>query len=116
MSDVTTVAKKYIETWNITDAEERRRVIGELFTEDTEYADPNTHVTGRAALDAYIAETQRQIPGGVFTLAGEVSTHHDFGRFTWQVGPAGGGAPFAVGYDFIAVEGGRVSRLYGFFS
>ncbi|WP_210718978.1 nuclear transport factor 2 family protein [Streptomyces galbus] len=114
-SDINTVVKKYIETWNILDGAERRAAVDALFTEDVEYADPNVHITGRDALDAYIAQTQAQIPGGVFALASEVSSHHDLGRFTWQVGPAGG-APFAVGYDFVAVEDGRVRRLYGFFS
>lgn len=114
-SDITTVVKKYIEIWNIVDGGERRAAIDELFAENIEYADPNVRVEGRAALDGYIAETQRQLAGSVFTLASEVSTHHDLGRFTWQVGPAGG-APLAVGYDFIAVENGQVRRLYGFFS
>ncbi|MFE1885195.1 nuclear transport factor 2 family protein [Streptomyces diastatochromogenes] len=114
-SDITTVVKRYIEAWNIVDGDERRAAIEELFTENVEYADPNVHIEGRAALDAYIAETQKQLPGSVFALASEVSTHHDLGRFSWQVGPAGG-APLAVGHDFIAVENGRVGRLYGFFS
>lgn len=114
-SDITTVVKKYIEVWNILDAAERRAAIGELFTENVEYVDPNVAVEGQDALDAYIAETQKQLPGSVFTLAGNVSTHHDLARFTWQVGPAGG-QPLAVGYDFAAVENGRVRRLYGFFS
>lgn len=114
-SDITTIVKKYIETWNIVDAAERRAAIDELFTENVEYADPNVHIEGRAALDAYIVETQKQISGGVFSLASDVSTHHGLGRFTWQVGPVGG-APFVVGYDFIAVENGQVRRLYGFFS
>ncbi|MFF7282317.1 nuclear transport factor 2 family protein [Streptomyces griseorubiginosus] len=114
-SDITTVVKKYIETWNIVDGDERRAAIAELFAENVEYVDPNVRAEGRAALDAYIAETQQQLPGSVFALASEVSTHHDLGRFTWQVGPAGG-APLAVGYDFIAVENGQVRRLYGFFS
>ncbi|MFJ9153520.1 nuclear transport factor 2 family protein [Streptomyces sp. NPDC102270] len=114
-SDITTVVKKYIETWNLVDGGERRAAIEELFAENVEYVDPNVRAEGWAALDEYIAETQKQLPGSVFSLASEVSTHHDLGRFTWQVGPAGG-APLAVGYDFIAVENGRVRRLYGFFS
>lgn len=87
-SDITTVVKKYIETWNIVDGDERRAAIAELFAENVEYVDPNVRAEGRAALDAYIAETQQQLPGSVFALASEVSTHHDLGRFTWQVGPA----------------------------
>ncbi|MEU8984729.1 nuclear transport factor 2 family protein [Streptomyces sp. NPDC048309] len=114
-SDITTVVKKYIDTWNIVDAVERRAVIDELFTENVEYVDPNVQIEGRAALDGYIAETQKQIPGGVFALASEVTAHHNLARFTWQVGPVGG-QPFAVGYDFAAVENGQVRRLYGFFS
>jgi hypothetical protein len=113
--DITTVVKRYIETWNVVDGDERRAVIEELFTEDVEYADPNVQTEGRAALDAYIAETQKQLAGGVFALASEVSAHHNLVRFSWQVGPADG-APLAVGHDFIAVQSGKVRRLYGFFS
>ncbi|MFB6556346.1 nuclear transport factor 2 family protein [Streptomyces sp. NPDC056405] len=114
-SDITTLVKKYIETWNILDADQRRAAIDALFTEDVEYVDNNVQIEGRAALDDYIAQTQKELAGAVFSLAGEVSSHHDLARFTWHVGPADG-QPIAIGYDFAAVENGRVRRLYGFFS
>ncbi|MFC4034839.1 nuclear transport factor 2 family protein [Streptomyces polygonati] len=114
-SDITTVVKQYLETWNTLVAEERRALVDKIFTEDVEYVDPNVAVQGRAALDSYIEQTQKQFPGFVFSLAGDISAHHDVARFTWHVGPPGA-APVAVGYDFAAVRDGQVRQLYGFFS
>ncbi|MBO1414201.1 nuclear transport factor 2 family protein [Streptomyces sp. FH025] len=114
-SDVTTVVKQYIEVWNIQDEAARRAAVEELFTEDVEYVDPNIAARGRDEVDGYIVVTQKQLAGMVFWLTGEISTHHNLARFTWQCGPAGGAA-VATGYDFAEVRDGKVRRLYGFFS
>ena len=116
MSDITALVKNYIGVWNIADPAARRAAIDEVFTEDVEYTDPNIEAKGREALDAYIETTRRQLNGLVFSLAGDVSTHHGLARFTWHVGPEGAANPTVVGYDFAVTENGRVKRLYGFFS
>lgn len=45
-SDITALVKKYIETWNILDADQRRAAIDALFTEDVEYVDNNVQIEG----------------------------------------------------------------------
>ncbi|MCT9930006.1 nuclear transport factor 2 family protein [Planotetraspora sp. A-T 1434] len=105
--------KKYIETWNVTDAAERRRLIGEVWAEDGAYTDPLADVAGRDQIDAVIAAVQEQFPGLVFTLGGEVDAHHDIARFSWHLGPEGA-EPLVVGFDVAVLENGRVKRVLGF--
>jgi hypothetical protein len=113
MTDIENIVRRYLDSFNETDARRRRATIDSLYTEDCSYVDPNVVLTGRDAIDGYIAGVQKQFPGVVFTLAGGVDAHHDQARFTWHVGPPGG-APVAVGFDVAVVEGDRIRRIYGF--
>ena len=113
MTDIESIVRRYLDSFNETDARRRRAAIDALYTEDCSYIDPNVAVTGRDGIDAYIAGVQKQFPGVVFTLAGKVDAHHDQARFTWHVGPPGA-APVAVGFDVAVFENGRIRRVYGF--
>jgi len=113
MTDITTIVRRYIDSFNETDARRRRAAIDSLYTEDCSYTDPNVALTGRDAIDAFIAGVHQQFPGVVFTLAGAVDAHHDQARFTWHAGPPGA-APVAVGFDVTVFDNGRIRRVYGF--
>lgn len=106
--------EQYLDCWNQTDAEARRKLIEQVWAPEASYTDPLADVTGRAAIDATIAAVQGQFPGFVFTLAGPVDAHHRQARFTWNLGPAGA-APVVVGSDVaLADPDGRVTAVYGF--
>jgi hypothetical protein len=107
------LAQRYIEIWNETDAARRRAAIDKLYTEDCTYCDPLAAVTGRAAIDGFIAGVQAQFPGAQFQLGGPVDAHHDQARFVWHAG-APGGEPAAIGFDVMVLFGGRIRAIHGF--
>jgi hypothetical protein len=114
MSDFTTLAERYIAAWNETDAQQRRRAVEELYTEDARYVDPLVEAAGREGIAATIGAVQAQFPGFVFRLAGPVDGHHEQARFSWELGPAGGPAPIA-GFDVAVTDGnGRLRTVLGF--
>jgi hypothetical protein len=108
------LAQRYIELWNETDPASRRRAVEDLWSEDARYVDPMVDAQGREAIDQTIGAVQGQFPGFVFRLAGPVDAHHNQGRFTWELGPAGGEAPI-VGFDVAVTDAeGRLQTVLGF--
>ena len=69
MTDIENIVRRYLDSFNETDARRRRAAIDALYTEDCSYTDPNVAVSGRDGIDAYIAGVQKQFPGVVFSLA-----------------------------------------------
>jgi hypothetical protein len=106
--------ERYIASWNQTDPQARRSLIGELWAEDASYIDPLAEAHGREQIDQVIAGAQAQFPGLRFSLAGPVDAHHRQARFSWGLGPAGE-EPLVVGFD-VAVTGedGRLTSVLGF--
>src|SRR6202012_6228274 len=83
------IIERYLDCWNETGAEARRKLIEQVWAPDASYTDPLAEVTGRAAIDATIAAVQGQFPGFVFALAGPVDAHHRQGRAGRGGGAAG---------------------------
>lgn len=114
MTDLQTVAERYIAIWNETDPAARRRAIDELYAPDGAYVDPLAVAEGRDAIDATVAAVQAQFAGLVFTLGSVVDTHHNLARFTWNLGPEGA-EPIVVGFDVVvATDDGRIQNVHGF--
>ena len=115
MTDFNELAGRYIALWNETDADARRKGIGEVFTEDAVYIDPLAEAVGQDAIDATIAGAQDMFPGLTFRLAGPVDAHHDQVRFTWELVPGEGAESIVIGFDVaVAAEDGRLHKVYGF--
>ncbi|MCX5211997.1 nuclear transport factor 2 family protein [Kitasatospora sp. NBC_00240] len=113
MTDLQQLAERYIATWNEADADARRKLVGELWSEDGDYTDPLMAVTGPDAISAAIGAARAQFPGLVFTL-GTVDAHHNLARFTWDLGPAGADA-LIVGFDVLVADTeGRIASVLGF--
>lgn len=110
MSDIT---DRYLAAWNASDPAVRRRAVEQAFTPDVTYVDPLVDVRGTDQLEATIAAVQDQFPGFVFTLLGNVDSHHDVVRFRWGLGPAGA-EPVVEGSDVAATDGSRISTVTGF--
>ncbi|MCX4526358.1 MULTISPECIES: nuclear transport factor 2 family protein [unclassified Streptomyces] len=111
---VTKLVEKYIAMWNESDSRARQALLADVFTPDATYTDPTIAADGAAAIDQYLSVAQKNFTGMRFSH-GTVLTHHGAVHFSWQVGPAGG-APVASGFDVAWFEGGRISRLHGFFN
>ena len=114
MSDFDNVVERYLAAWNETDPAARRAAIDDLFAADVRLVDPIAAVEGRAGLDALMTAAQEQFAGLVFTAGGPVDAHHDQGRFTWHLGPAGGD-PVVIGFDVAELDqDGKIRLVLGF--
>jgi hypothetical protein len=114
MNDFDAIAAKYIDAFNAVDADERKKLVADLFSEDVSYIDPMAAVAGHDGVDAFIAGAHAQFPGWVFTLVGPVDGHGGQARFGWSLGPEGEEPP-VLGFDVVVVdEDGRISRVLGF--
>ncbi|MCM6775483.1 nuclear transport factor 2 family protein [Nocardia sp. CDC159] len=113
MSEYENIAQRYIDAWNERDADKRGALIAEVFTPEATYTDPLAQVAGAAAIEQVIAGAQQQFPGLEFTL-GPVDGHHDIARFTWLLGAPGAAEPLVIGFDAVALEGGRIKQVLGF--
>lgn len=114
MTTYDTIAKRYIDAWNLTDPDARRAAVDELYADDARYIDPLAVAEGREAISATIGAVQQQFPGFEFRLAGPVDGHHNQARFGWELGPAGQPAPI-VGFDVaVTDDDGRIRSVFGF--
>jgi SnoaL-like protein len=115
MTDLTAVVDQYLAAWNETDAADRRRKIDALWAADGTYTDPLAAVAGRDGLSELIGTAQQQFAGLTFVRGATYDEHHNIVRFTWDLVPAAGAEPVAVGFDVAEVnEAGQISNVYGF--
>ncbi|MEP6875538.1 MAG: nuclear transport factor 2 family protein [Burkholderiales bacterium] len=113
MSDAQHIADHYIAAWNETDADRRRALVREGWTEDARYADPLASVSGGDHICALIESVQARFPGFRFALVGVPDGHGEHVRFSWTLGPAGV-APPIEGSDVVVTRGGRIASVIGF--
>ena len=107
------IAQQYIAAWNETDADRRRTLIAEVWTDDATYVDPLMTGRGHSEIDALISGVHQQFPGFRFALIGQPDGYGDKVRFSWGLGPDGAEAPIK-GTDFGQVEAGRLKTVTGF--
>ncbi|HLW90656.1 MAG TPA: nuclear transport factor 2 family protein [Roseiarcus sp.] len=114
MTDVATIAEKYIALWNEADQNRRKALIAKAWTEDAIYADPMMQGRGHDEIDALIGAVHQRFPGHRFALSGRPDGHGDKVRFSWTLGVADA-APIAHGTDFgIVANDGRLKAITGF--
>ena len=114
MNDAAKIAERYIDVWNETDAQNRKRLIASAWTEDALYVDPLMKGQGHGEIDALIGAVHERFPGHRFVLKGDADGHGDRVRFTWTLGAADA-APIAQGTDFgIVAADGRLKSVSGF--
>lgn len=114
MNTLTDLIDRYIATWNEADAGRRSDLIAKTWSEGASYLDPMLEGEGRDGIDAMIAAVQERYPGHRFRRTGEVESHHDRVRFTWDLAPEDG-EPVVKGTDFGVVAGDRLAAVTGFF-
>jgi hypothetical protein len=116
MTTVTELVDRYIAMWNETDAERRRRLIAQVWTEGATYLDPALQAEGHAGIDAMVKSVHERFPGHRFRRTGDVDAHHDCVRFAWELG-RDDAPPIVTGIDFGVTEGGkRLQAMTGFFN
>ncbi|WP_221584586.1 nuclear transport factor 2 family protein [Microbacterium sp. G2-8] len=111
---MTTIADRYLQTWNASETNARDRLLSEHWTEAATYTDPMVDVAGRDQISATIGAVREQFPGFEFTLIGQPDAHHNFTRFQWGLGPTGA-EPIVIGFDIVVSdEQDRIQQVIGF--
>jgi hypothetical protein len=117
MTDVNTIARRYIELWNEKTASRRREMLSADWTADAKYVDPVMSGDGHDGVDALIAGVQQRFPDFSFKLIGEPNGYGDHVRFqvrfSWGLGPEGVDSPIK-GTDFAVLKEGRIRSITGF--
>ena len=95
-------------------AAQRLAALGELYSSDATFYDPEAVVTGREAISAAVESLLGNFPPDfVFTAAGPAVGHNGAARLFWRLGPPSGPV-VATGTDVALIEHGRIKRLYVF--
>jgi len=109
------VVDTYCAAWNAGDASERNRLLRVAWTPDARYSDPLVQNLNRAALVAHIGLLLEKFPGSLIRRVSQVD-HHAAGLRFGFVRVDASGAVMREGVDFCQLgEGGRLSRVTGFF-
>ena len=122
--DVNQAVVNYIAIWNERDAERRRALIAQTWTEDCSYVGPSREGVGHDAIEALIATAQQQSvlplaqgqsPGWRMSLASGIDTHHNYVRFSWTVGGTADAPLYVKGTVFATLAAdGRLKSVIGF--
>jgi hypothetical protein len=113
MTELNTIAERYIAAWNETDAGKREGLLAEAFTGDISYADPIMRGDGHDGVGALIAGVQQKFAGYRFSLKGTPDGFADHIRFSWAFGPEGADSVIE-GTDVGNIKDGRLKVVRGF--
>lgn len=105
--------EKYLEGWNSTSDDIRKKVAAEVTADNFRYQTRNHELGGRPELVEDMASFQKRVPGGHFEI-GDVSSHHNVALLTWVMIQADG-KEVARGGDQITVDRyGKISSIITF--
>jgi hypothetical protein len=71
MTDVLTVARRYIDLWNERTPSRRREILSQNWADDAKYIDPLMSGDGHDGVDALISGVQQRFPDFRFRLLGQ---------------------------------------------
>lgn len=107
------IAQNYIDTWNETDAAQRKALMQAAWLPSARYMDPLMQGEGQEQIEGLVAAVQERFPGWRFALIGSADQHGDYVRFSWMLGPVDADGPIK-GTDFATLDNGRFSHVVGF--
>jgi hypothetical protein len=113
MTELNTIAARYIAAWNETDAAARGALLDAAFTGDISYADPIMQGDGHEGVGALIAGVHQKFAGFRFSLKGTPDGFANYIRFSWALGPEGTDSVIE-GTDVGIVEDGKLKMVRGF--
>ena len=112
------LAARYVGMWNEVDPVRRRAIIASLFSDNVAHFTKSKTAHGHAGMEQRVIGSHDnwvRDGGCEFRVTGQPNGHHDVVRFGWQMVPAGGGAPIALGSDVVILaEDGRIRLDYQF--
>jgi len=101
------------DVFNERDADQRRALIAETYTDDVVFNDPDGVTHGQEELNDKAQEILDGAPDFVFALTGPLQEHHGLGVQAWGLGPAGA-PPVATGLDVARVHDGLITEMWTF--
>lgn len=109
------VIGSYDRAWNVTDLEERRRLLEAALTDDCEMVEPRGRFAGREAILERITGFASRFPGARVEITTAVDEHNGFARYGWRIVDRDGNLVLD-GLDVVERAGdGRLSRVVMFF-
>src|ERR1700689_1385900 len=105
MTDVNTIASRYIDLWNERSPGRRREIPSQHWTADAKYIDPLMSGAGNDGVDALISGVQAAFSEFRFKRFGDADGFGGQGRFLGGLGPEGADSPIK-GTDFAVVREG----------
>ena len=114
MDQFADIVARYFAVWNEMDADRRRALIAQTWTEESSYLDPLMQGNGHSGIEALVQAVHQQFPGYRFRQIGAVDGHHNHIRFSWELGPVEGQAPIGGTDVATLADDGRLQRVLGF--
>ncbi|MGX1500681.1 hypothetical protein ACSSV1_005746 [Labrenzia sp. MBR-25] len=106
----------YCAAWSERDLSYRQDLLGRSVTDSVRYTDPETDVTGIAALVDHISGVLARSAGAKIVRTSGIDTHHGAARFAWQMVKADGTVlPEGLDIVWIDEETGKLRTVLGFF-
>ena len=113
MTDVKTIAERYIDLWNERNPARRRELFAASWTNNASYVDPIMSGDGQSGIDALIDGVHQKFPEFRFKLLGTADGYGNNARFSWGLGPDGVDSPIK-GTDFAVIDNGKIRSITGF--
>jgi hypothetical protein len=116
-TDIERILERYIAVWNNPDPDARRAEIDALWADDAHFANALNEYHGHDEIAVGVGRSHDKWvgTGHVFRSAGTTASHHGAAKFVWHMFGPDGGAPVAVGTNFIGFTAdGRIAFDYQF--
>lgn len=109
------VIKMYDQAWNVSDPDERRRLLEGALTDDCELIEPRGRFAGRDAVFERITGFANRFPGAKVDITTGVDEHNGFARYGWKIIDRNGSL-LLDGMDVLErAADGRLMRVVMFF-
>jgi SnoaL-like domain len=104
----------YAQSWKVPTASEKRSLYEASLSDGCTYTDPLVDLEGWDAIEAYMIDFHRQIPGGHFVTRW-FQAHHHHGIAAWDM-VAEDGTKVGEGISHVRfAEDGKLAAMTGFF-
>ena len=109
------VIESYDQAWNVSEVDERRRLLEAALTDDCEMLEPRGRFAGREAIFERISGFSDRFPGARVDITTNVDEHNGFARYGWKIVDREG-THLLDGIDVVERAGdGRLRKVVMFF-
>lgn len=113
MNETNQMWETYRASWSNKNSAKRADELRRITTDDFEYRDPNTELTGFEQLSGYMSQFQKEFVGASFVIT-DFIVHHDRSLSYWNMVNSENEVVIN-GADFATYENGKLKQITGFF-